>query len=84
MYDYMLRPSLEKIFSKLDTTELEIILKKINQVREDPHRYKNLRAPLQHLKRVHIKPFVLVFSVVEAKKLVIFENYKHHDDIYKR
>ena len=80
----MLRPSLEKIFSKLDATELEIIFKKIDQVREDPHHYKNLRMPLQHLKRVHIKTFVLVFSVVETKKLVIFENYKHHDDIYKR
>ena len=80
----MLRSSLEKIFSRLDAAELEIIFKKINQVREDPHHYKNLRAPLQRLKRVHIKTSVLVFSVVEAKKLVIFENYKHHDDIYKR
>ena len=45
--------------------------------------YKNLRKPLQYLKRVHMGHFVLVFSIDKENKIIIFENYKHHDEIYK-
>ena len=87
MYSYELRKSVEKIFFKLakkNSKQLEIIEKKINEIIKDPNHYKNLRAPLQHLKRVHIdKSFVLVFSVDESDKKVIIEDYKHHDCIYE-
>lgn len=86
MYSYELRKSVEKIFFKLakkDPKQLEIIEKKIKEIIQDPNHYKNLRRPLQYLKSVHIdKSFVLVFSVDENKKLVIFEDYEHHDKIY--
>ena len=86
MYSYELRKSVERIFFKLakkDPKQLEIIEKKINEIVQDPSHYKNLRKPLQHLKRVRVgKSFVLVFSVDENKKLVIFEDYEHHDKIY--
>lgn len=88
MYDLALRRSVEKIFSKLakkNPKQLETIHKKIQEIRRDPHRYKNLRRPLQHLKRVHVdKSYVLVFSIDYAGNLVIIEDYDHHDDIYKR
>jgi len=46
--------------------------------------YKNLRSPLQHLKRVHIDSnFVLTFRYDKAKKLILFVNFDHHDHIYK-
>jgi len=83
-----LRESAEKIFFKLakkNPKQLEIIYDKIQVIRRNPHRHKNLRSPLQHLKRVHIgKSFVLVFSIKESGKLVIIEDYDHHDTIYKK
>jgi len=88
MYSYGLRKSVEKIFFKLskkDPKMLEIIEKKINEILANPHHYKNLKKPLQHLKRVHIeKSQVLCFSVDENKKIVIIEDFDHHDNIYKK
>ncbi len=84
MYTYELRKSVEKKFFRLrNPKQLEIIRKKIEELVENPHHYKNLRSPLQHLKRVHIdKSFVLTFSINEATKTVIIEGYDHHDKIY--
>ena len=88
MYSYELRKSVEKEFLKLakrNPKQLLIIEDKIQEVRQNPQRYKNLRKPLQHLKRVHIdKSFVLVFSVDENRKNIIIEDYDHHDNIYSR
>ena len=86
MYSYELRKSVEKIFLKLakrNPKQILIIEGKILEIRENPQHYKNLRKPLQHLKRAHIdKSFVLVFSVDENKKHIIIEDYDHHDSIY--
>ncbi|MBL7055111.1 hypothetical protein ISS05_05110 [Candidatus Woesearchaeota archaeon] len=87
MYSYELRKSVEKLFLKLakkNPKQLLIIEKKINEIIQNPQHYKNLRKPLQHLKRVHVdKSFVLAFSVDEINKKVIIENYDHHDEVYK-
>jgi len=87
MYEYELRKSVEKEFFKLakkNPKQLLAIEKKIQEVIKNPDRYKNLKKPMQHLKRVHIdKSFVLVFSVDESNKKVIIEEYNHHDRIYK-
>ncbi|ODS35217.1 hypothetical protein BEH94_03355 [Candidatus Altiarchaeales archaeon WOR_SM1_SCG] len=87
MYKFDTRSGVDKIFAKLskkNPRQLEIIYKKISEIIQDPHHYKNLRRPLQHLKRVHIdKSFVLTFSIDETGKLVIIEDYDHHDNIYK-
>ena len=87
MYDYELRKSVETIFFKIakkNPKQLEIIFKKIEEIVTNPHRYKNLRRPLQHLKRVHIdRSFVLVFSIDEENKLVVIEDYDHHDNVYR-
>ena len=87
MYEVEYKPSVDRIFlglAKRNKKQLEIIYKKIQEVRQNPQHYKNLRYPLQHLKRVHIgSSFVLVFSVDERRKVVIVEDYDHHDNIYK-
>ena len=87
MYSIEVRKSVEKIFSKLakkDYKQLEIVEKKVNEIIKNPHCYKNLRKPLQHLKRVHVaKSFVLVFSVDDNENKIIIEDYDHHDNIYK-
>ena len=86
MYSYELRKSVEKIFFKLakkNPKQLLIIEKNIEEVRQNPQHYKNLRKPLQHLKRIHIdKSFVLIFSVDENKRHIIIEDYDHHDNVY--
>jgi len=87
MYDLFLRKSVETIFFKLakkNPKQLEIINNKINEIRENPQHYKNLKKPMQHLKRVHVDSnFVLLFSVDETSKTVIIEDYDHHDKIYR-
>ncbi|UCD91811.1 MAG: type II toxin-antitoxin system RelE/ParE family toxin [Methanobacteriota archaeon] len=87
MYGLALRKSVEKIFRKLvkkNPKQLDIIHKRVEEIRKNPHHYKNLRRPLQHLKRVRVdKSFVLVFSVDDSEKVVVIEDYDHHDNIYK-
>ena len=88
MYSYELRKGVEKIFFKLakrNPKQLLIIEDKIQEIRENPQHYKNLRKPLQPLKRIHIdKSFVLVFSVDENRKHIIIEDYDRHDNIYSK
>jgi YafQ family addiction module toxin component len=88
MYKLLVRKSVDTIFLKLskkNPKQMEIIYKKINEIRENPHHYKNLKKPLQHLKRVHIDHnYVMVFSMDEPSKTVIIEDYDHHDKIYQK
>lgn len=87
MYSLRLRKDVEKFFHRLlkrNSRQLGIIEKKVLEIRKEPNRYKNLHAPLNHLKRVHIdNHFVLLFSVDEKTKTVTLEDYDHHDNIYK-
>lgn len=87
MYNLKIKSDLENTLKKLakkNKKQVEIILSKVDEILENPHRYKNLRAPLNNWKRVHIdKHFVLVFSVDEESNSVTLEDYAHHDDIYK-
>ena len=65
--------------------QAETIAKKSEEIVINPHRYKNLKSPLNHWKRIHIdRYFVLTFSIDEDTKTVILEDYDHHDNIYKR
>nr|MCK4929659.1 hypothetical protein [Nanoarchaeota archaeon] len=87
MYELDPKPHIDRIFNKLskkNPKQLEIIYKKLTEVVKNPHRYKNLRVPLNKWKRVHInKHFVLAFSIDEKSKTVILEDYERHDKIYK-
>ena len=88
MYSYEIKPHLRETLNKLFKKNricYEQIFKKIEEIinSNKADHYKNLRSPLQHLKGVHIGHFVLVFSVNETLKVISFENYKHHDEIYK-
>tara|TARA_Y100000310_G_C20696701_1_gene826220 strand:- start:1976 stop:2239 length:264 start_codon:yes stop_codon:yes gene_type:complete len=86
MYSYKIRSKLEKSLQKLskkNPKQSRIIKHKVQEICINPHRYKNLRKPLQNLKRVHIdKSFVLLFSIDDKQKLVIIEDLDHHDNIY--
>lgn len=87
MYDIKTTSHIDRIFVKLskkNPKRMIIIDKKVEEIIQNPNRYKNLRAPLNEWKRVHIdKHFVLAFSVDEENKIVTLEDYDHHDNIYK-
>ncbi|MBI2652215.1 hypothetical protein HYX00_02010 [Candidatus Woesearchaeota archaeon] len=86
-YSLLIRPELDKKLRKLikkNRKQYEIIMKKSAEIELNPQHYKNLRAPLQHLKEVHIDGhFVLTFSVDENTKTVILEDFDHHGKIFK-
>lgn len=90
MTSYEIKPGLKKILNKLSKKNKETyeqILEKIKEIIscEDINHYKNLRKPLQYLKRVRIKKsFVLTFNYNKLEDKVIFYNYDHHNKIYKR
>jgi len=87
MYTLKIKPDLESTLKKLakkNKKQVGIILSKVEEILENPHRYKNLRAPLNNWKRVHIdRHFVLVFSIDEENRSITLEDYSHHDDIYR-
>ncbi|WP_048140901.1 type II toxin-antitoxin system RelE family toxin [Methanosarcina horonobensis] len=85
-YHLDISPNLIKELEKLKKKNRVLLIainKKSEEIRVDPHRYKNLNYPLNNLKRVHIGThFVLLFSVNEETKTVTLEKIAHHDDAY--
>lgn len=86
MYALETREHVDKIFKKLtkrNPGQLEIIAKKIEEILEDPHRFKPMHFPLTGMRRAHIGSFVILFSIDEQRKTVIVEDYEHHDRVYR-
>ena len=77
---------LDKIFRKLskkDKKQLEIINKKVEEIRENPHHYKPLRGDMAGAREVHIdKSFVLTYEIDEQNKVVKLLDYDNHDKIF--
>ncbi|MDP2973597.1 MAG: type II toxin-antitoxin system RelE/ParE family toxin [Candidatus Diapherotrites archaeon] len=86
-YSLEVRDHVERIFEKIakrDPVQEQAVKKKIKQILEDPYRFKPLKKPLQGKRRVHtFGPFVLVYSINENEKMVVIEDYDHHDKIYR-
>lgn len=57
--------------------------KKIEEIRQHPLHYKPLRRNLFGLRRVHIGPFVLLFQVDEARRVIRLVRFGHHDEAYE-
>ena len=75
-----------KTFKKLlkkDRPHLEAVNKKIEQVLADPFAFKQLRHPLEGLRRVHIGSFVLIYKVIDDPPTVRIVKYSHHDQAYR-
>ena len=86
MYEIEIREQLDKVFRKLakkDSEQMEAVTKKIQEIAEGPHAYKPLRFPLAGLRRVHLGSYVLLFSIDEARKTIVLEDYEHHDRAYR-
>ena len=87
--NYEIVPSLKKKLNKLskkDRTIYEQVLKKIEEVinTKDIEHYKNLRYDMKDKKRAHIGHFVLVFRFIKLENKIIFDDFDHHDNVYKK
>lgn len=87
MYKLAVKESLDKKFKKhqkKDKEMLRLIDRKVQDILEDPYRFKPLRKPLQNKRRVHVGGvFVLVYEVNEEERIVTMLDFDHHDNIYK-
>ncbi len=87
VFSLEIRNNLYRLFNKMekrDRQKLEIINKKVKEIIDNPYRYKPLKAPMQHMRRVHIAgSFVLIFSINENTKTIVLEEFAHHDEAYR-
>ena len=88
MYNFDVSENLEKILNKLSKKDKDLynqILKKIDEVihSENVEHYKNLRYNMKDSKHAHIGHYVLVFQYKKEKNLILFDDFDHHDNIYK-
>jgi YafQ family addiction module toxin component len=86
-YKVAVNANMSKILKKLKKKNRQLydaILRKAGEISVEPHRYKNLRHDKSGLSRVHIDPFVLTFSIDDASKTLLLEDFDHHDLIYKK
>ena len=74
------RKKLEKLYHN-DPEQHSHVLKKINQINENPEHYKPLSGDFYGSRRVHIGDFVLVYHL-EGDEIVIMD-YDHHKRIYE-
>ena len=80
----ILRAKLEKL-SKKDKILAQIFYKKVQEIinRDDKtiNAYKNLRAPLNEYKRIHLTGnYILLFAV--KGKHIVFVDIRHWDDVF--
>jgi YafQ family addiction module toxin component len=87
VYKLAIKESLDKKFKKLqkkDKELLRLVDKKVQDILEDPYRFKPLRKPLQNKRRIHVRSsFVLVYEINEKEKIVTLCDFDHHNNIYK-
>ena len=88
-YNYRTSKNLDRILEKLlkkDKALYEQVIKKIKEVinSSDVGHYKNLKYNLSDKKRAHIGHFVLVFNFNRTLNLIEFDDFNHHDNIYKK
>jgi len=82
--EYLLK--LMKKLSKKDKSLYEKLLNKINEIKNSYNvgHYKNLRHDMKNSKRAHIGHFVLIFQHNKNTNTINFDDFNHHDRIYKK
>jgi YafQ family addiction module toxin component len=86
LYSLEVVEKVDRIFKKLkkkDSVQFETLSRKVNEILENPQQFKPLRSPMQHMRRVHVGSFVLVYDIDEKKKVVTIRRYEHHESVYK-
>jgi YafQ family addiction module toxin component len=86
LYSLEVVEKVDRIFKKLrkkDLPQFEALSRKINEIFENPQQFKPLKNPMQHMRRVHVGSFVLVYDIDETRNIVTIRRYEHHDNVYK-
>ena len=87
MYTDQYSEKITKNLSKLkkkDPGHYDIVRKKIDWILNNPeHTFKFLHYTMKGINRIHIGHFVLIFRIDDVNKIIYFEDYDHHDRIYK-
>lgn len=86
MYRAEPSPNFERKMKKLrkkDHLRYERVRKKTIEICEEPHHYEPLGNKMTGIRRVHLDPFVLTFSIDEERNVVRFLDFDHHDKAYK-
>ena len=60
------------------------LVKKRNEIIDNPHSHKSLRNVLKGKQRVHIGSYVLIYEIKETEKTILFHRFQHHDKVYKK
>ena len=85
-YKLIIPEHLDRLFYKIsrkDKLQFEIISRKINEILENPYRFKPLTGNMSGQRRTHIRNFVLTFEICENEKAVRLLDYDHHDCVYE-
>ena len=87
MYKLAIKENLDRKFKKLKKKDRELLVlidRKVQEILDNPYRFKPLRKPLQNKRRVHVGgSFVLIYEINKDKKIVTILDLDHHDNIYK-
>jgi len=86
MYECEIKGKLDKKLQKMAKRErisYRAIVKKIEQIVEDPYLGKPLHGLLKGKRRIQMGHFVLIYEVDEKGHKVAFLDFAHHDDAYK-
>ena len=84
-YSYKFSPQLDKQLRKLkkkDPLMYKRVQKKVLEIVDNPVPYKTLRYMRSRYKRVHLDPYVLLFTV--EGDVIEFLVIEHHDKAYER
>lgn len=85
---YKTSKNFDRILDKLQKKNKQLyenLLNKMNEILNNSNieHYKNLRYTLKEYQRAHIGHFVLVFKYNKTEDLILFDDFDHHDKIYK-
>lgn len=87
MYKLAIKENLDRKFKKLKKKDRELLVlidRKVQEILDNPYRFKPLRKPLQNKRRVHVGgSFVLIYKINTNEKIVTLLDLDHHDNIYK-
>jgi len=72
--------------SRKDKSVYEQLLRKIEEIINcyDVEHYKNLKYNIKDSKRVHIGHFVLIFQFDKQNNKIRFDDFDHHDNVYRK
>ncbi len=85
MYEIVASPDVEAAFRKMrrkDAARFEQILKKLQEIGENPEIGKPLRRPLQGRWRVHIGNYVLLYIFDSKNGVITLVKCAHHNEAY--